>query len=428
MKTIALLLFGALVMGLEPRAGVMASTPAAGSIPAAARFDSAASAPGSSVSPDSAAAAVPQRDVFDLLREYILHREFEPEVSGTIPIGLSWAILPTLSYNPVYGLAVGAMISGAGWRGAESTRFSQLSISGNISTTGQIQAQARGDIFSHGGNYLLKLDVRYLDTKRSTWGLGPISSSQIEYPMDFRLARLYGTMYRRANGPVFIGIGYHYDEFYDIVDAPVEEGETTPFLSYHGAALSRTVATGLSLNVLGDTRDNLANPSSGYYLSSNFRDYMRSLGSDENWQEMWIEMRVYPHLPSGSRNVLAFWLYGWMTFGKAPYLNLPSNGWDMYGRASRGYLQGRIRGANQVYLESEYRWALTRDGLWGAVAFLNGACTTDPNTGIFGRPDWAAGTGLRIKFNKTSNTNLAIDYGWGTHNSSGFFLGMSEVF
>ncbi len=422
MKTIALFLFGALLTGAGPGAGLMGSAFASDATTAAAAYDSAAFAP------DSMAAGVPQRDVFDLLREYIFHKEIEREVGGTTHTGLSWAILPTLSYNPVYGLAVGAMVSGAGLRGAESARFSQLSISGNVSTTGQIQAQARGDVFTPSGNYLLKMDVRYLDTKRSTWGLGPMESDQEEYPMDFRLARVYTTFYRRSAGPVFVGIGYHYDEFYDIVDTRAVGGETTPFTSYSGGAMARTVATGLSLNVLGDTRDNLANPSSGYYLSGSFRDYLSTLGSDENWQEMWIEMRVYPHVPSSSRNVLAFWLYGWMTFGSAPYLNLPSNGWDMYGRGSRGYLQGRIRGSDQVYLETEYRWALTRDGLWGAVAFFNATSTTDQESGIFGRPDWAAGTGLRIKFNKRSNTNLAIDYGWGTLNSSGFFLGMSEVF
>ncbi len=320
------------------------------------------------------------------------------------------------------------MVSGGGRRGAESFRYSQFSISANYSTTNQIQVQARGDVFHPSGNYLMKMDVRYLDTKRSTWGLGSISSEQEEYPMDFILARAYATLYRRASGPVFVGFGYHYDEFLEIVDSRAHEGET-PFSSYNGgAAVTRTVASGLSINVLGDTRDNLANPSSGYYLSGSLRDYMEGLGSDGDWQEMWIETRLYPHLPSRSRNVLAFWLYGWMTFGKAPYLNLPSNGWDMYGRGSRGYLQGRIRGTNQIYVECEYRWALTRDGLWGMVAFLNGTGTANPESGIFERPDYAAGTGLRLKFNKRSNTNLAIDYGWGKSSSHGFFLGMSEVF
>jgi len=423
MKTFVLLVFGTLLFGFEPRADGAVSALTPDSTVAAAISDSSAAS-----AADSTVAAVPQRDVFDLLNEYIFHREVEGEVGGTLPTGLTWAILPTLSYNPVYGLAVGAMVSGAGRRGTKSPRFSQLSISGNISTTGQIQVQMRGDVFNPSGNYLLKLDFRYLDTERSTWGLGPISSEQGEYPMDFKLVRTYATVYRRTSGPVFFGIGYHYDEFNDIVDSRAELGEVTPFTSYSGGALTRTVATGLSVNVLGDTRDNLANPSSGYYLSGSFRDYLSDIGSDNNWQEFWVEMRVYPHLPSHSGNVLAFWAYAWTTFGKAPYLNLPTNGWDMYGRGGRGYLQGRIRGSDQIYVESEYRWSLTRDGLWGAVAFLNATTTTDTETGIFGGTDWAGGIGLRVKFNKRSNTNLTIDHGWGKQGSKGLFLGMSEVF
>ena len=320
------------------------------------------------------------------------------------------------------------MATGAGQRGFAGARYSSLSVSGNVSTTGQVQAQVRGDLFSLSGEYLMKGDFRYLDTERSTWGLGPLSGLQQEYPMDFTLYRAYATFYRVASGPVFVGIGYHYDEFNEIVDQRAVQGDITPFTTYSGGALTQTVASGVSVNVLGDTRDNLVNPSSGYYLSMSFRNYLKNLGSDTNWQEMWVEMRVYPHVPKRSKNVLAFWLYTWFSFGPAPYLNLPSNGWDTYGRASRGYLQGRIRGANQVYLETEYRWALTRDGLWGAVAFVNLVGTTNPETQVFGKADVGAGLGLRVKFNKRANTNLTIDFGWGRDGSNGLFLGMSEVF
>jgi hypothetical protein len=419
MKTLLLVICGVLLFGLAARAGeaVPAGTPDS---TVAAMSDSAALAADSS--------SVPQRDFFDLLNEYVLHRRVEPEAGGTTRTGLSWAFLPTFNYNPVYGFAVGAMVSGAGRRGIKSTRYSQLSISGNVSTTGQIQAQVRGDVFSPSGDYLLKVDFRYLDTSRSTWGLGPLSADQEEYPMEFDLVRTYATAYRRASGPVFIGVGYHYDRFYNIVDVRADEGETTPVTIYNQGILTSTVATGVSLNVLGDTRDNLANPSSGYYLSGSFRGYISDFGSNHNWQEFWAEMRVYPHLPRQSRNVLAFWLYSWMSFGKAPYLNLPSNGWDTYGRGARGYLQGRIRGSSQIYLESEYRWSLTRDGLWGMVAFMNATGTTDENSGTFGRTDWGGGVGLRVKLNKHSNTNVTIDHGWGKAGSKGFFLGMSEVF
>jgi hypothetical protein len=421
MKAVVFFLAGALFAAVGPRTAGAAAAVMSDPAFAAAASDSTAAASDST-------AEVPQRDIFDFINENLLHRQAEDGIRGARPIGLQWAVLPTLSYNPVYGLALGAMISGAGWRAIESFRFSQLSISGNISTTGQIQAQVRGDIFTPSGNYLLKTDLRYLDTKRSTWGLGPLAQDQQEYPMEFTLVRLYATLYRRATGPVFVGFGYHYDEFGGIVDSRAQAGEATPFTVYSGGAPTSTVASGLSINVLGDTRDNLANPSSGYFLSGSFRNYFRDFGSDGNWQELWIEMRTYPRLPNNSRNVLGFWLSSWLTFGETPYLNLPSNGWDTYGRSARGYLQGRIRGVNQIYFETEYRRVLTGDGLWGAVAFLNTTTTTEPESGTFGSSDFGGGVGLRIKFNKLSNANLAIDHGWGESGSRGFFLGMSEAF
>jgi hypothetical protein len=370
---------------------------------------------------------VPQRDAMDLIHQW-LGKRVETQVEFKAKTGLQWALLPTISYNPVYGVAIGAMISGAGRRGSTEARYSSLSIAGNVSSTGQIQFQVRGDVFSPGENYLIKGDFRYLDTERSTWGLGPIEEQQGEYPMEFLLNRFYWTGLRRVSGPVYLGLGFHYDSFGDIVDQRAAEGDSTPFVEYSGSALTKTRAVGLSINVVADTRDNLVNASSGYLLSWSFRDYLEALGSDHNWQELWVEARVYPHVPNRSRNVLAFWLYGWLSFGPAPYLNLPSNGWDTYGRAARGYLAGRIRGPNQIYLESEYRWSLTKDGLWGMVAFVNGVSTVRPEVGTFSRMDPAVGLGIRIKFNKNSNTNLTLDHAWGRDDSEGWFLGMTEAF
>jgi hypothetical protein len=378
--------------------------------------------------PADSTTTVTQRDAMDLLAK-LLHRRVEPEVTGELRrTGLEWAVLPTFSYNPVYGAAFGALVSGAGQRGRAVDRYSQIAISANYSTEGQFQAQVRGDVFSPSGNYLNKADVRYLDTTRSTWGLGKVQPGQEEYPMSFELFRVYTTIFRRTSGPVFIGVGYHYDEFMNIVDERAQQGESTPFTEYSGGPLDRTVASGVSLNVLGDTRDNLVNPASGYYLSASFRDYMKTLASDDNWQELWMEMRLYPRVPRLGPHVLAFWLYSWLTFGPAPYLNLPSNGWDTYGRGARGYLQGRIRGVNQLYFETEYRRRLSADGLWGMVFFLNGTTTTNPESDIFGRLDAGFGVGLRVKLNKNTNTNISVDYGWGRDDSRGLFLGMSEVF
>ena len=379
-------------------------------------------------STSTSSTGVPQRDIFDVLDKYILKRRVEPQLDLKPKTGLQWSLLPTFSYNPIYGAAFGAMISGAGQRGDENGRYSSMSISANYSTEGQFQLQARGDVFTPSEDYLLKVDFRYLDTERPTWGLGPIYSNQQEYPMSFLLQRVYATVLRRVSGPVYLGLGYHYDEFKHIVDERANEGETTPYETYSGGTPDKTRASGMSLNLLADTRDNLVNPRQGYYLNWSFRDYLEAFGSDEGWQELWIEARVYPHVPKHSNDVLAFWLYGWMSFGPAPYLNLPSDGWDTYGRASRGYVAGRIRALNQIYVEAEYRRALTADGLFGMVVFTNIITSSQTTTGTFADPDPGVGVGLRLKFNKHTDTNLTLDHGWGRDGSRGWFLGMTEVF
>ncbi|HEX7880956.1 MAG TPA: hypothetical protein VF720_16205, partial [Candidatus Eisenbacteria bacterium] len=260
------------------------------------------------------------------------------------------------------------------------------------------------------------------------WGLGPVVPDQSEYPMDYLLIRLHSTLYKRVEGPIYVGLGFHYDSYDNIVDHRAEQGESTPFTEYSGGSPSTTSSGGFSLNFLGDTRDNLVNPRKGYLLSGSFRDYSRSLGADDGWQELLLDVRLYSNIPQTRRNTLAFWGSGWMTFGPGPYLSLPASGWDTYGRGARGYLQGRIRGESQLYIEGEYRMELTKDGLIGAVAFVNSTFTTEPETRLFSRGDLGAGGGLRMKFNKKSDTNLVLDYGWGREGQRGLVMAMSEAF
>ncbi|MBK6967539.1 MAG: hypothetical protein IPH20_27485 [Bacteroidales bacterium] len=46
------------------------------------------------------------------------------------------------------------------------------------------------------------------------------------------------------------------------------------------------------------------------------------------------------------------------TNGEFPYLMLPATAYDQRGRSGRGYTQGRFRGNNFLYGETEYRFRL----------------------------------------------------------------------
>jgi hypothetical protein len=161
-----------------------------------------------------------------------------------------------------------------------------------------------------------------------------------------------------------------------------------------------------------------------------YRPNFTWLGSDDNWQSLIIDAREYLKFPGSTRNVLAFWSYDWFTVGNGnpPYLLLPSTGWDAYSNTGRGYIQGRYRSKDMLYLESEYRFGITANGLLGGVVFANAQSFSEPSSGQFSYLIPGYGAGVRISLNKFSRTNLCVDYGWGIHGSGGFFVNLGEVF
>jgi hypothetical protein len=397
---------------------------ALGAPPAARGQD--APVPEANAATDSVAAL---RDVGDVLGR-LLGREVQTEVVKETRPGLSLTLLPSLGYNPSYGAFVGVSVSLGGWLGErETTQLSAGSLGASYSTTEQVSIQFRSDFFLPDNTWVLRGDWRYLDTSQETFGLGPAEPDRSAYPMDFVLYRLHQIAYKRVQDSfVYVGMGVHFDRYANIKDQRAENGELTPFSVYSGGTPEQTQSVALSANILMDTRDNAINASRGVFWNGSIRSYQKAFGSDADMQTMWSDFRGFLRLPGRSRNVLAIWSTLWFTFGQVPYLDLPAIGWDTYGRSGRGYLQGNIRGTNQIYTEFEYRMRLSRNDMWGAVGFVNFMATTAPGDGAFGTLDPGYGLGLRMKFNKKTNTNLSVDAARGQDDQTRWFFGLQEVF
>lgn len=131
------------------------------------------------------------------------------------------------------------------------------------------------------------------------------------------------------------------------------------------------------------------------------------------------------------RHLLAGWVFAnVLNFGKIPYLGLPASSYDMRNTSSRGYVQGRYRGEDLIYAETEYRFPISRcTNILGGVVFLNANSVSDRQNKVhvFDYVKAGYGLGLRIMADKLSRTNISIDVAIGDH-STGVYFGATEVF
>jgi hypothetical protein len=73
---------------------------------------------------------------------------------------------------------------------------------------------------------------------------------------------------------------------------------------------------------------------------------------------------------------------------------------------------------------------VTRNGLFGVVAFLNTETISNEQEGqkLFDSFATGAGLGFRVMLNKRSQTNLCLDIGWGKEGSHAVYFAVQEAF
>lgn len=291
----------------------------------------------------------------------------------------------------------------------------------------QLITHIQGNIWTKGNRFNFINDWRYLKYPQQTFGLGGHTELKNAFDQDYSYLRLYQSLLRNVGPNLYAGLGYSLDYHWNVKETVLDSSLVSDAQAY--GLSSKSVSSGFNINLLYDDRSNSINPDGGTYVNVLFRENLTALGSDHNWQSLRVDVRKYYRFPRNSENIIAFWSFNWLTLGgNPPYLDLPSTGWDPYNNTGRGYIQGRFRGKNMLYLESEYRFKISKNGLFGGVLFINAQSFSELATNRFEVIWPAGGGGLRFKFNKHSKTNIAIDYGFGAGGSQGFFVNLGEVF
>ena len=353
-----------------------------------------------------------QKDLLDIANRFLKLKKRNP-IQGEKKVYFS--ILPVSSAVPGGRALVTSTTAGFYLGPRRTTYLSSVTFAPYLNFAGRYGLPIHSSIWLKDNLYNVQGDIRFLVYPQYTWGLGGGQNEQNRILVDYDYVRLYQTLLKRISPSFYAGIGYNLDYYIN-----VHSDKGTPTIQqftgypYGDSENTNSFSSGLNLDFLYDTRQNSLNPIPGVFGNFIYRHNTRILGSDNNSQSIYIDLRKYLSLHGNApgKNQLAFWFYYWTTISSGtPFLNLPAIGMDPYQRSGRGIEQNRYRGNELLYFETEYRRDITRNGLLGFVLFANFDSATQNNTRQFSYVNPAGGGGFRVKFNKKSNTNVGLDYG-----------------
>ena len=341
-----------------------------------------------------------------------------------------FSILPISSNVPGASKALVTSTTAGFYLGPRNdTYLSSVTFAPYFNLKGRYGLPVHSSIWLPDNAYNIEGDTRFLVYPQYAWGLGGGQGENDKLLVNYDYIRLYQSVLKRIKPYLYAGIGYDMDYYININTAPPTSLAQFTGYQYGTTEGENSFSSGITANVLYDSRNNLLNPLPGAYVNVIYRHNTKLLGSDNNTESVYIDLRKYMSLStSGLKNQVAFWAYYWTTLGNGtPYLNLPGIGEDPYQRSGRGIEQNRYRGEALAYFETEYRRDITRNGLFGFVVFANFDSASQGTTHQFRYVNPAIGTGLRIKYNKKSGTNIDIDYGV-SKGYSDINLGLGEAF
>ena len=322
-----------------------------------------------------------------------------------------FSVLPVSSAVPGGKALVTSTTAGFYLGPKQNTYLSSVTFAPYLNFAGRYGLPIHSSIWLKGNTYNIQGDTRFLVYPQYTWGLGGGQPEADRILVNYGYIRLYQSILKRITPFFYAGGGYNLDYYINIHNSSLPSLSDFTGYKYGTATGNNSFSSGLSLDLLYDTRQNSLNPIPGVYANVIYRHNAEFLASDNNSQSLYIDLRKYMSLSNGGlKSLIAFWAYYWTTISDGtPYLSLPSIGNDPYQRSGRGIEQNRYRGQALLYFESEYRRDITRNGLLGFVVFANFDSATQPDSRGFKYINPAAGTGLRVKFNKKSDTNVGVD-------------------
>ena len=347
------------------------------------------------------------------------------------------SILGGPSYNPEASLGIGGAMLMT-FRMNQYDTISQRSfipVGFNISINGTFIAAGAGTLFFNENRFRIYIKYGYRTEPANYYGVGYDEIKWAE-----KLKDHYGkdtVTFHRTSLQFFprfvwevkphIYAGTLLDINYNYVKDLDGWMETNPAIVKYGTKYHNI---GIGALFQYDTRDDVATPFKGLFVSATGTLYGKYLGGNFNYEIIELEYRQFQQLFK-RRSTLAWTAKSQIGLDNVPYSELPNfgNPFDL-----RGYAWGKYRDKSMAYGIVEYRHmfmsqeAYERGAFWskfGAVAWVG--------TGTLGKTpaDWNKwklnyGVGLRIQLQPRKNFRL--DIGKEPGQKRGIYMNMTEAF
>ncbi|HXB05947.1 MAG TPA: hypothetical protein VNW04_02495 [Puia sp.] len=385
-----------------------------------------------------------QYDFGDLMRAILHHgRPVPPDHNRS---GVT--VVPNVAANPTIGGQLGIKaVAGRRLGNDPRTLFSTGATSASITSKGILYFYVNHNLFTPGNKYNFQGNVVAAKTVTPDFGFGIGRPIQGGSPADSVLAdpnhkvhsihshyyNIREKVYKNVAKDLFLGAGLSF-EIRDHIDIGDTTSNATPSSVYnirHGFPQDHYFANGFLFNIEYITRDNPNRPFKGIYFDAGIRINQTWIGSTKNSVQLTSDLRKYFSLSAARPElVLALWNWGsYLVSGDIPYLELPGTARDGTFRSGRGYTSQYFKGTEFNDTEAELRFPITANQFISGVVFGNLQSGNDAHgTKLFQQFQPGGGAGFRVLFNKTTRTNLALDYAWGRFGNKGFFLNLNESF
>jgi len=389
---------------------------------------------------------IAKQDLSDVIKQ-VLKKKYD---SAQTPKKPGIPILPSIGYNPSLGVVIGAKSVTSFQLGtAENTTASVIGVEALYTSKNIATLQARHNIFlpnnvlNFQGNWQLSrfgivdfgIGAGNARNGGETFNLDefPTVIGDSAFPIAFNYFRLQEKVFLQVAPHFFVGGGISINLHSKITDEKLSPTFSTPHFLYsvrNNYSPSAYNANGILFSLQYATREHPIRSYGGVYAELTLGSNTRWLGSTHRATQLQYDFRKYWSLSKQRPDkVLAVWHWAsYMLSGSVPYLDLPGTGSDAYYRMGRGYTISRVKGPSYAYFETEYRFPITANHLLSGVCFVNlQTASDDLGKKIFQYWEPAAGTGLRILFQKQSRSTICIDFAKG-RGSSGIFFGLNEAF